>query len=126
AREFAMALLALASKAPDLRLAELYCGFPPSGDVPTPVNYPVSCSPQAWAAASGLLALRTLLGLRPDPESSTLTAEPNLPVEWSSLAVTGLHGFGEYIDIEVERSGGGYDVRIANDQPLRGSAQSRL
>jgi glycogen debranching enzyme len=114
ARELAMALLTLAAKASDLRLAELYCGFPPSDDVPTPVNYPVSCSPQAWAAASGLLALRALLGLKPDPEARTLTVEPHLPVDWSSLAVTGLHAYGAFVDIEVQRSGGGYDVRIDN------------
>jgi glycogen debranching enzyme len=114
AGELAMALLTLAEKASDLRLAELYCGFPPSDAVPTPVNYPVSCSPQAWAAASGLLAVRTLLGLKPDPEARTLTVEPHLPVDWSSLAVTGLHAYGAFVDIEVERSGGGYDVRIAN------------
>jgi glycogen debranching enzyme len=112
AGELAMALLTLASKASDLRLAELYCGFPPSDAVPTPVNYPVSCSPQAWAAASGLLAVRTLLGLKPDPEARTLIVEPQLPVDWSSLAVTGLHAYGAFVDIEVERSGGGYDVRI--------------
>lgn len=114
ARDFAMALVTLASKASDLRLAELYCGFPPSDDVPAPVNYPVSCSPQAWAAASGMLSLRTLLGLEPDPERRTLTVEPDLPVDWASISVTGLHAFGSFIDIEVERAAGGYDVRIAN------------
>ncbi len=44
-----------------------------------PVSYPVSCSPQAWAAGSGLLALRTWLGLDADPERRELIVAPHLP-----------------------------------------------
>ena len=39
-----------------------------------PVSYPTSCSPQAWAAASPLLFLRTLL--RFEPDIRTLEAAP--------------------------------------------------
>ena len=35
-----------------------------------PVSYPTSCSPQAWAAASPLLFLRTLLRFEPDIRNS--------------------------------------------------------
>ena len=37
-----------------------------------PVSYPTSCSPQAWAAASPLLFLRTLLRFEPDIRNSKL------------------------------------------------------
>ncbi len=115
AREFAMALLTLASKAPDLRLAELYCGFPPSDEVPTPVRYPVSCSPQAWAAGAGLLALRTLLGLDPDPERRALSVSPHLPVGWNRLTVTGLHAYGSSLTVTVTRDSDGYHSEFDND-----------
>ena len=46
------------------RLPELFCGFDRS-DYAAPVPYPTSCSPQAWAAASPVLLLRTLLRLDP-------------------------------------------------------------
>ena len=46
------------------RLPELYCGLERS-EFSSPVAYPTSCSPQAWAAASPLLCLRTMLRLDP-------------------------------------------------------------
>jgi glycogen debranching enzyme len=47
------------------RLPELFAGFA-RDDVSSPVAYPTSCSPQAWASAAPLLVLRSLLGLEPD------------------------------------------------------------
>jgi glycogen debranching enzyme len=47
------------------RLPELFGGFS-RDNLPMPVAYPASCSPQAWAAASPLLMVRSLLGLEPD------------------------------------------------------------
>ena len=46
------------------RLPELFSGLDRS-ELPMPVGYPTSCSPQAWAAASPLLCLRTLLRFDP-------------------------------------------------------------
>src|SRR4051794_39620532 len=46
------------------RLPELFCGFD-RDEFPAPVPYPTSCSPQAWAAASPLLLLRSLLRFDP-------------------------------------------------------------
>lgn len=52
-------LIAAAAPIPDLRLPELYCGFEADGFAATrPVAYPVSCSPQAWAAGAIPLLLR--------------------------------------------------------------------
>ncbi len=48
----------------DGRPPELFAGIARS-DIPAPVTYPGSCSPQAWASASTLLHLRTLAGLEP-------------------------------------------------------------
>lgn len=47
------------------RLPELFCGYD-RGETPFPVDYPVACSPQAWAAGSILLLLREIIGLSPD------------------------------------------------------------
>ena len=44
-----------------------------------PVSYPTSCSPQAWAAASPLLFLRTLLRFEPDIRRSSLHLAPRCP-----------------------------------------------
>jgi glycogen debranching enzyme len=53
---------------PGNRLPELFCGFPRDRKFNSnPAAYIVSCSPQAWAAASPFLFLQTLLGIRPLP-----------------------------------------------------------
>ena len=46
------------------RLPELFCGLD-RDDVETPIPFPTSCSPQAWAAATPFLVLRIMLGLEP-------------------------------------------------------------
>jgi glycogen debranching enzyme len=78
---------------PESRLPELYCGFPRSEDgieEAAPAAYPVSCSPQAWAAGSGPFLLQTLLGLHPDGETLTVSASPIFPAGIEKLSLTGL------------------------------------
>ena len=62
------------------RLPELFCGFDRT-EFEQPVPYPTSCSPQAWAAASPVLLLRTLLGLDPDVPRGRVTVSPQLLAE---------------------------------------------
>jgi glycogen debranching enzyme len=57
------------------RLPELYAGLD-RGELPVPVGYPTSCSPQAWASAAPLLMLRTLLRLEPRLDLGTLAISP--------------------------------------------------
>ncbi len=75
------------------RLPELYCGFAPGETgLGRPADYPVSCSPQAWAAGTPYLLLQSILGLEPDALTNTLRVDPHLPswlerVEVRNLAV---------------------------------------
>ncbi len=48
------------------RPPELFAGIARE-EVPMPVSYPASCSPQAWSSASVLLLVRVMLGLEPTP-----------------------------------------------------------
>ncbi|HET6915548.1 MAG TPA: glycogen debranching N-terminal domain-containing protein [Acidimicrobiales bacterium] len=57
------------------RLPELYAGVDRS-ELPVPVGYPTSCSPQAWASAAPLLLLRTLLRLEPRLDIGTFATAP--------------------------------------------------
>ena len=57
------------------RLPEVFAGYSRER-TSFPVEYPTSCSPQAWATATPLLLVRALLGLEPDGD--TLRAEPHL------------------------------------------------
>jgi len=60
----------------DGRLPEAFGGY--ARDVTKyPVQYPTSCSPQAWSTGAPLLLLRTMLGLEPIGEH--LVVDPALP-----------------------------------------------
>ena len=61
--------------------ARAVLGHRPRARSSFPVSYPTSCSPQAWAAASPLLFLRTLLRFEPDIRNSKLHLAPAVP-DW--------------------------------------------
>jgi len=118
ANQIASALVAAAESDPLLRLPELYCGFARTEQAAsrTPVAYPVSCSPQAWAAASSQLLVRAMLGLRIDLASGTLLVEPALPSWLDEMIVTDLCVRGRRVSLAVRRSGDGYDIET--DAPV--------
>jgi len=65
----------------DYRLPELFCGVQRLEN-DTPVHYPVSCSPQAWASGAIFLILTSVLGIRPSaPRKELNIMNPQLP-EW--------------------------------------------
>jgi len=82
------------------RLPELFCGFD-RADVPVPLPYPTSCSPQAWAAATPIGLLTALLTLDPDATNGTVTAARQLPAEWGDLTLTGINVGGHRIDLDT-------------------------
>jgi glycogen debranching enzyme len=53
------------------RLPEAFGGYPREM-TKYPVQYPTSCSPQAWSTGAPLLLLRTMLGLEPVGENLVL------------------------------------------------------
>jgi glycogen debranching enzyme len=57
------------------RLPELYGGHS-HHERSTPLPYPASCHPQAWAAASSIGILVALLGIRPDVPAGTVALAP--------------------------------------------------
>ena len=61
------------------RLPELICGFG-KDDTDNPIDYPVSCSPQAWAAGSMFQLLAACMNIQPDAPSGRLRiVEPSIP-----------------------------------------------
>ncbi len=78
---------------PHGRLPELYCGFERgSGDLAeaAPAAYPVSCSPQAWAAGTPTMLLQALLGMQADAREQSLCLSPVLPDGVNDIKLTGL------------------------------------
>ena len=90
----------VAQSEPDLRLPELFSGVA-SDYAEKPVWYPVSCSPQAWAAGSVFLMLQGALGLRIDAENHELhVCHPALPEGISRLELKNLHVGERSIDLK--------------------------
>jgi glycogen debranching enzyme len=89
------------------RLPELFSGLD-RGELPCPVGYPTSCSPQAWAAASPLLCLRTILRLDPWVPYGKTWLAPTLPEGIKRLRVAGIPLAGSRVTVEVE----GDDVKV--------------
>ncbi|HKN40520.1 MAG TPA: amylo-alpha-1,6-glucosidase, partial [Acidimicrobiia bacterium] len=83
------------------RLPELFSGLA-RDDVPFPVSYPSSCSPQAWAAASPLLCLRTMLRLDPWLPHGKLWVAPVLPEGIGYLRVDRIPLAGRRVTVEVQ------------------------
>ena len=69
-------------------LPELFSGIS-RDEVPHPVGYPTSSSPQAWAAAVPIYLTEQLLGIRPDLPAGRVVVAPRLP-EGIELELDGL------------------------------------
>jgi len=75
----------------DARLPEVFSGYD-RGNTRYPVQYPTACLPQAWAAASPMLGIRTLLGLEPKGDVLTSAENPVLPRWMGTLTLDGIPG----------------------------------
>ncbi|HEX2046855.1 MAG TPA: glycogen debranching N-terminal domain-containing protein [Acidimicrobiales bacterium] len=85
------------------RLPELFGGLG-RDEVPFPVGYPASCSPQAWAAASPLLFLRSILRLDPWVPHGKVWLDPVLPPKMKRLCVARIPLAGRRVTVEVDQS----------------------
>lgn len=94
------------------RLPELFSGMARS-DIPVPVSYPASCSPQAWAAATPLVFLRLLLRLDPWIPHGRIWLDPKLPAGVTKLVVSRIPVSAEGMRVEVN----GSNVVVSGAEP---------
>ncbi|MHB1891032.1 MAG: amylo-alpha-1,6-glucosidase [Acidimicrobiales bacterium] len=83
------------------RLPELFSGLD-SSELAVPVAYPTSCSPQAWAAASPFMCLRTILRLDPWVPYGKTWLSPHLPDGMTRLRVEGIPLAGSRVTVDVD------------------------
>lgn len=106
AHKVMLSLLEVAQFEPGFRLPELFCGFERDG-TSKPIEYPVSCSPQAWAAGSSLQLLASCLNMHPDACNGILRiVEPDLPDWLRRVTLRGLRVGNAILDLSfVEHEG---------------------
>ena len=100
AARVAAGLLA-AADAYDGRPPELFAGLT-RDELPVPIPYPASCSPQAWASAAPLLLVRALLGLEPDAPGGRIELNPVLPESTRYMQVADVPLAGGRVTIESD------------------------
>ena len=113
-------ILAAATTFPDGRLPELYCGFERGeGDdrEASPAPYPVSCSPQAWAAGTPSLIVQAILGMEPDPRNMTLHLAPVLPEGIDDINLLGLRVGGSRANLALWRDPDKDEYGLAASSP---------
>ncbi len=99
-------IFAAALTFPEGRLPELYCGFERGTGTEresSPAPYPVSCSPQAWAAGTPSLILQSILGLEGAARDGALKLSPVLPQGIDSVSLVGLQVGSSHVDLVVRR-----------------------
>ncbi|MPY56453.1 glycogen debranching N-terminal domain-containing protein [Streptomyces spongiae] len=86
------------------RLPEMYAGEQrTAGSAPLP--HPAACRPAATAAASGVLLLTALAGIRPDAPAGTVTLRPMRSAPLGEINLTGLRVAGAPFSVRVSRLG---------------------
>ncbi len=99
----------------DYRLPELFCGFTRRMPHP-PVGYPVSCAPQAWAAGSMFLFLRSMLGLLPDvPRGEIKIDQPKLPRWLNYVMIDNLRVGKGAVSLVFDRDGDHTEYKVVSN-----------
>jgi glycogen debranching enzyme len=111
--ELFQALFNMISHQPYIRPPELFCGYEKNGDK-RPIQYPVACSPQAWATGSIFQMLQMVVNLVPDAQNNCLRIiDPALPESINRLSLHNLRVGSTILDLEFERSGSTTACRVA-------------
>jgi glycogen debranching enzyme len=98
------------------RLPELFCGFnrrPGQG----PTQYPVACSPQAWAVAASFLFVQSFLGLEILAIKNTLRFyKPALPGFIDHLIIRNLRVNNQVALLQIRKQGSSTEVILLNKE----------
>lgn len=113
ALELAQGLLDMTNRQPYHRPPELFCGYERS-DEDDPVQYPVACTPQAWATGSIFQLAQMMANLVPDAPGNYLRIiDPALPESINYLSLQNLRIGPTLLDLEFERSGNSTACRVS-------------
>lgn len=101
----AQGLIDMTLSQPYQRPPELFCGYEHDG-FSTPVQYPVACSPQAWATGTIFQLITMMVNLVPNAPSQQLRIiDPALIGSIGRLSIKNLRIGTALVDLEFERAG---------------------
>ena len=110
--EIAQGLFDMTMTQPYQRPPELFCGHERIGDN-VPIQYPVACSPQAWASGTIFQLLTMMMNLVPDAQGNYLRViDPTLLPSINQLSIHNLRIGKTYLNLEFERSNGTVACRV--------------
>jgi glycogen debranching enzyme len=120
ALEVSQGILDMTRRQPYQRPPELFCGYERTDDN-DPVQYPVACTPQAWATGSVFQLLQMMVNLVPDAQNNCLRIiDPTLPESINQLSLHNLRVGTTLLDLEFERSGNTTACRVAKKRAISG------
>ncbi len=112
-------LIDVAISFPYFRLPELFCGFGrDEAECMIPISYPVSCSPQAWAAGTVPFLLRILLGAEARAAERRLILRPAFPDWLNEVELEGVSFAGTRLALAVRRHNGRYLLEAEADSGI--------
>jgi glycogen debranching enzyme len=101
----AQGLIEMILAQPDQRPPELFCGYEPDS-FSSPVQYPVACSPQAWATGTIFQLIAMMVNLVPNAPGNQLhVIDPALLKSINRLSIQNLRVGQTLLDLDFERSG---------------------
>lgn len=110
--EIAQGIFDMTLSQPYQRPPELFCGHE-RGEDSLPIQYPVACSPQAWASGTIFQFLTMMLNLVPDAQGNYLRViDPTLLPSINQLSVQNLRVGKTLLNLEFERSNGAVGCRV--------------
>ncbi len=120
ALEVAQGILDMTNYQPYHRPPELFCGYERTVGH-SPIQYPVACSPQAWATGTIFQLLQMMVNLVPDAPSNYLRIiHPALPTSIRQLSFKNLRVGGTLIDLEFTRE------QVAQSEDLYANTSCRV
>jgi glycogen debranching enzyme len=119
ALEVAQGILDMTGHQPYDRPPELFCGYERT-DANSPIQYPVACSPQAWATGTIFQLMQMMVNLVPDAPSNYLRIlDPALASNIHQISFKNLRVGATLIDLE-------FTQRDADGECLRATTSCRV
>ncbi|AFY95930.1 amylo-alpha-1,6-glucosidase [Chamaesiphon minutus] len=119
ALEVAQGILDMTVHQPYHRPPELFCGYERT-EGQSPIQYPVACSPQAWATGTIFQLLQMMVNLVPDAPSNYLRIlDPALPSNIHQISFKNLRVGATSLDLE-------FNQRDAEGEGLRATTSCRV